>query len=67
MSDAKQELRCLNCELSELDVPLLHLRFDTKELWICSQCLPTLIHAPQKLVGKLANAEKIKPAEQHKH
>jgi len=67
MSPSKQELRCLNCELSELEVPLLHLRFDTKELWICSQCLPTLIHAPQKLIGKLANAEKIKPAEQHKH
>jgi len=67
MSTSKQELRCLSCELSELDAPLLHLRFDTKELWICSQCLPTLIHAPQKLIGKLTNAENIKPAQHHKH
>ena len=45
---------------------ILHLRYKAQEIWICSPCLPTLIHAPQKLAGKLENAEQIKPSP-HKH
>jgi hypothetical protein len=67
MDSAKAELHCLNCEMSERDTPLLHLQYCGEELWICSQCLPTLIHAPQKLAGKIKNADQIKPAEKHKH
>jgi hypothetical protein len=63
----KSELHCLNCERSERETPLLHLHYNGEELWICSQCLPTLIHAPQKLAGKIKNAEQIEPAAQHKH
>ena len=67
MSSSKSGLHCLNCEQSEREAPLLHLHYNGNELWICSQCLPTLIHAPQKLVGKLENAENIKPATHNKH
>jgi len=67
MSTIKSELHCFNCEKPESETPLLHLHYGGEELWICSQCLPTLIHAPQKLTGKLKNAEHIKPADQHKH
>jgi hypothetical protein len=67
MSPSKPGLYCLNCRQSERETPLLHLHYNGNEQWICSQCLPTLIHAPQKLVGKLENAEQIKPAAHHKH
>ncbi|MGA3287392.1 MAG: hypothetical protein ABSD46_08195 [Bacteroidota bacterium] len=67
MSSSKSGLHCLNCKQSERETPLLHLRYNGDELWICSQCLPTLIHAPQKLIGKLENAEQIRPAAHHKH
>jgi|WetSurMetagenome_2_1015567.scaffolds.fasta_scaffold30943_5 hypothetical protein len=67
MGHLKPELHCLNCKQSEREIPLLHLRYSGDELWICAQCLPTLIHAPQKLVGKLENAEKIRPAVHHEH
>jgi hypothetical protein len=67
MGHLKPELHCLNCEQSERETPLLHLRYSGSDLWMCSQCLPTLIHAPQKLVGKLENAEQIRPALHHKH
>jgi hypothetical protein len=67
MSIIKSELQCLNCERTERETPLLHLHYSGEELWICSQCLPTLIHAPQKLAGKIKNADQIKPAENHKH
>ena len=57
---------CLNCDRSETEMPLVSLRHAGVQTWICSQCLPTLIHQPQKLVGKLAGADKIQPAS-HDH
>lgn len=67
METTKLKIKCLNCNISEIETPLLNLRYHGNELWICSKCLPTLIHAPQKLAGKIDNAEQIRPAEQHKH
>ena len=67
MPQSASILTCLSCDQTELETPLLNLRYQQQELWICSKCLPTLIHAPQKLVGKLAHAETIQPAQQHKH
>ena len=67
MSTKTTELHCLNCEKSESETPLLHLHYSGEELWICSHCLPTLIHAPQKLAGRMKNADNIKPVDQHKH
>jgi hypothetical protein len=61
------ENRCVSCDRPEQDAPLLAVRYAGHALWICTQCLPTLIHAPQKLAGKLANADKITPAPHHDH
>ena len=44
---------CLNCGSSEMDRPLITLKFQGKELYICPQCLPTLIHKPYQLAEKL--------------
>jgi len=66
MSTSTSALFCLNCGTLEHTSPLLHLRYKAQEIWICSPCLPTLIHAPQKLAGKLENAEQIKRSP-HKH
>jgi hypothetical protein len=66
MTDHTPELSCLNCGKLETETPLLHLHYNGEDLWICSQCLPTLIHAPQKLAGKIKNADQIKPVE-HRH
>jgi hypothetical protein len=63
MSESK---KCLSCERSEQEVPLVTLQFMGSNTWICPQCLPTLIHAPQKLAGKLPGAESMAGA-QHKH
>lgn len=67
MVEGRLELRCLNCGKSESETPLLHLHYSGEDQWICSHCLPTLIHAPQKLIGKIKNADQIKPAEKHPH
>jgi hypothetical protein len=36
-----------------MDRPLITLKFQDKELYICPQCLPTLIHKPYQLAEKL--------------
>ena len=48
---------CLNCGRSENQAPLVSLRFAGNPNWICTQCLPTLIHKPQMLADKRAGAE----------
>jgi hypothetical protein len=53
---------CLNCNTSENDIPLVNLVYSGKPAFICSRCLPILIHQPQNLIGKLDGAEKISPA-----
>lgn len=54
---------CLNCGRDETIIPLVSLRYAGEQAWICSQCLPILIHDPQRLVGRLAGAEHIEPAD----
>jgi hypothetical protein len=44
---------CLNCGTSEQDRPLIPLKFQEKEIYICPQCLPVLIHKPYQLAEKL--------------
>jgi len=45
---------CLNCGTSELDRPLVTLKFQDREFYICPQCLPTLIHKPHELADKIS-------------
>ena len=57
---------CLNCEASQSDKPLLTMKYQDEEIYICPQCLPILIHKPANLVGKLPGAEEFgAPAEHH--
>lgn len=58
-----ETLYCLNCERPDAQVPLVALRYAGQAAWICSQCLPVLIHKPQQLASKLAYAERLAPAE----
>ncbi len=57
---------CLNCQKTEEAIPLVTLQFQGHEVYICSQCFPTLIHSPAKLAGKIKGAERITPAK-HDH
>ena len=46
---------CFSCQKDDGEVPLVRLRFAGKEIWICPQCLPALIHKPDELTEKLSN------------
>lgn len=53
MDNAKDGLTCLNCVRSEAEIPLVSLRYAGHQAWICSECLPLLIHHRERLAGKL--------------
>jgi hypothetical protein len=57
--------QCLNCDRSEMEVPLVSLHYVGQPNWVCTQCLPILIHHPYELVGRLTGAEKLEPAPSH--
>ena len=54
MTPDTRALRCLNCGRSDDEVPLVAVCYRGTEMRICPQCLPTLIHHPDQLAGKLA-------------
>ena len=53
--------KCINCEIEETSVPLVSLTFAQTPNWICTQCLPTLIHNPGKLEAKFKNMNIVDP------
>lgn len=56
--DTKTLAHCLNCNRSETVIPLVSLRYAGSQTWICSQCLPTLIHHADQLAHKLTQGER---------
>jgi hypothetical protein len=54
---------CINCERPESVVPLVSITFAKNATWICTQCLPTLIHNPDKLTEKFQNMATDNPPE----
>jgi hypothetical protein len=57
---------CVGCEKSDREIPILSFYFKGEERFICTSCLPTLLHRPGKLADRLIGAENIEPA-QHGH
>ena len=57
--------RCLACERTQDEVPLVSLVYRSAAHWICPQHLPLLIHDPAQLAGKIEGAERMEPAEHH--
>jgi len=40
---------CLFCQKTSDEVPLVNITYKQKQLWICSQHLPLLIHEPANI------------------
>jgi hypothetical protein len=59
--------RCLKCQRSSSDVPLLLLKYQGREYWICAQDLPILIHKPENLSEQLPGANLFSLGESHEH
>jgi len=48
---------CIVCKKNEDEIPLIIMKYKGKELRVCPQHIPVLIHDPQKLVGMVEGAE----------
>ena len=55
--DKHEEKKCLVCQANETQIPLIQLHYQGRNLYICPQHMPVLIHNPDKLVGTLPGAE----------
>ena len=64
MTNSNQTPRCIHCEKTSQEVPLVRLQYQEQELWICTQDLPIMIHSPAKLADKLPG---LKNVEGHQH
>ncbi len=67
MQQSEIEHHCLNCGRKDNEIPLVSLRYDGQSAWICSQCLPILIHKPHQLAGKIRNAADLQGAPPDHH
>ncbi len=56
--------KCLVCQVSSEEIPLLQLSYQDSHYWICPQHFPILIHQPHQLIGILPGAERL---ESHGH
>lgn len=61
----EHQKQCLACERGSDVTPLIPLEYREQRIWICPQHLPVLIHDPGQLIGRLAGAENLRPAEHH--
>jgi hypothetical protein len=59
----QKEKTCLNCNRTDVQVPLIALTFKGGTKYICPQCLPVLIHKTQQLADKLPGVEIAPPAD----
>ena len=56
MGNMSRAIHCLNCARTDEEIPLIALQFKGGRNWICSECLPILIHHSHELADKLAAA-----------
>ena len=57
--------KCLVCDRTPDQTPLLILRYQDSDLWICPQDLPILIHKPHELADRLPNLDLAAPPDAH--
>ena len=44
---------CLNCGTTDQSMPLISVRFSGRQVWVCSSCMPVLIHRGEEMKDKL--------------
>lgn len=63
MTNNNEPNKCISCEREEMIVPLVSITYAQNATWICTQCLPTLIHDPNKLQSKFKDMDTDNPPE----
>lgn len=42
---------CFNCERSAAEAPISNWQYKGQEFWVCSQCMPLLIHKLEQVLA----------------
>jgi hypothetical protein len=50
---------CIACENTSEEAPLFKFKFKGNKYYVCSKHIPSIIHKPEELVGKLPGAESL--------
>lgn len=58
---------CIYCQRDSNQVPLLALKYQAEDFWICPQHLPILIHKPAQLADRLPGVEFLDSPAGHVH
>lgn len=45
---------CLICGTTENERPLVSQRYRGHSIWVCTGCMPTVIHHPEQVAHRLA-------------
>ena len=59
--------KCIVCDRSAQQAPLLAVQYRDETYWICPQHLPILIHNPEQLAEKLPGLENLVGPQGHQH
>ena len=59
LEETKNLAKCLQCQRSDFEVPLISLQHRGRPVWICTQCLPILIHNPNRLATKFPSGKEV--------
>ncbi len=43
------EKKCLNCGSTQNEVPMMLWHYKEREMWLCANCLPLMIHKREQL------------------
>ena len=57
MEDSQMVATCSNCGSSEMEVPVVAARYAGKQIWICSGCMPVLIHKTDQLASTIRGSQ----------
>ena len=41
--------KCLNCNSTQDEVPMILWHYKEREIWLCANCLPLMVHKREQL------------------
>ena len=54
MNETQLSQPCFNCARTDQEIPVISWRYKGEALWVCSECMPNLIHKWEKVVAQLS-------------
>lgn len=52
------EQTCFNCQRSEMEIPVIGWQYQGQKVWVCSECMPLLIHKWHQVAEKMSTPKK---------